>query len=97
MDEGQNGRPTTALAFKVRALKAGQLKTLEGKLKATSVEGIKDSFRIIAARDPRIQEIELLDEEGKLIWSLIPGILRSALDSGGLGPDLVQGLPGGRR
>lgn len=94
---GSNAEPeTTNLLFKVRAVKGGQPRTLEGKIAAVSVEGIKDSFLLVALRDSRIFEIEIRNEAGRLLWSLIPGTLRSALDKGGLSPDIIQGL-GGRK
>jgi hypothetical protein len=88
----ENGQETINLTFKVRAVKAGRPVTLEGKLKAVSLEGMKDSFFIITLRDSRISEVELRDEKGRLIWSLIPGTIRSALDAGGLSPDVLQGI-----
>jgi len=95
--EGDNGAEVLIpLTFKVRAIKAGRPVTLEGNLKAVSLEGMKDSLFIVALRDSRIVEIELR-AEGRVIWSLVPGTIRAAFDAGGLSPDVLQGLPNSPR
>lgn len=75
-------------------MKAGQQYAIKGRHRFPDLASARDTLFLMAMRDSRLLEARLMDgKTGEILWAVLPGIVRMAMERAGWTLDILMGLP----
>jgi len=76
--------------FIVYGMKHGQEVQFRGSIVVPNVMSAVDTIRLLVEKDPRITKAMVSDpKSGEIVWAVFPGPVKTQMERGGFGPDLI--------